>query len=108
MLTTASSVSSGGSAAQPTTRAYCAPEMFKGESKSTATDVYAFGVLMWEFLTCEVPFAENPSLIADLVKAGHRPPIPASLVSLPKPLLHCTTGTSPEGVCVCVCVCVWS
>ena len=79
VLTTASSVSSGGSAAQPTTRAYCAPEMFKGESKSTATDVYAFGVLMWEFSTCEVPFAENPSLIADLVKAGHRPPIPASL-----------------------------
>ena len=79
VLTTASAVSSGGSAAQATTRAYCAPEMFKGESKSTATDVYAFGVLMWEFLTCEVPFAENPSLIADLVKAGHRPPIPASL-----------------------------
>ena len=79
VLTTASSVSSGGSAAQATTRAYCAPEMFKGEPKSTATDVYAFGVLMWEFATCEVPFAENPSLIADLVKAGHRPPIPESL-----------------------------
>jgi serine/threonine protein kinase len=53
--------------------------MFHCEPKSTATDVYAFGVLMWEFSTCEVPFAENPSLIADLVKAGHRPPIPASL-----------------------------
>jgi serine/threonine protein kinase len=79
VLTTASSASSGGSAAQQTTRAYCAPEMFKGESKSTATDVYAFGVLMWEFLTCEVPFAENPSIIADIVLRGGRPPIPSPL-----------------------------
>ena len=44
VLTTAASVSSGSNAAQVTTRAYCAPELFKGEDKSTATDVYAFGV----------------------------------------------------------------
>ena len=34
---------------------------------------------MWEFLTCEVPFASNPSLIADLVKSGVRPRIPSPL-----------------------------
>ncbi len=79
VLTTAASVSSGGSAALGTTRAYCAPELFQGDDKSTATDVYAFGVLMWEFLTCEMPFASNPSLIADLVKSGVRPRIPSPL-----------------------------
>jgi serine/threonine protein kinase len=60
-----------------TTRAFCAPELFKGEDKSTATDMYAFGILMWEFATCDVPFAANPDLVGDQVKAGIRPPIPS-------------------------------
>jgi hypothetical protein len=77
VLTTASSMSSGGSSVQATTRAFCAPEMFKGETKSTATDVYAFGVLMWEFCTCEIPFAANPGLIDVLVLRGVRPAIPS-------------------------------
>ena len=77
VLSTASSMSSGGSSVQATTRAFCAPEMFKGEAKSPATDVYAFGVLMWEFATCEIPFAANPSLIDVLVLRGVRPAIPS-------------------------------
>jgi hypothetical protein len=78
VLTTASSVSSAG-AAQAATKAYEAPERMKGETKSTATDVYAFGVLMWEFLTCEVPFADHPGLIDTLVLRGVRPSIPSPL-----------------------------
>ncbi len=77
VLTTASSMSSGVSSVQSTTRAFCAPEMFKGEAKSIATDVYAFGVLMWEFCTCDMPFADNPGLIDVLVLRGVRPAIPS-------------------------------
>ncbi len=79
VLTTASSMSSAGGAAQAATKAYEAPERFKGEPKSTATDVYAFGVLMWEFATCEVPFADHPGLIDTLVLRGVRPLIPSPL-----------------------------
>jgi serine/threonine protein kinase len=78
VLTTASSMSSGCNLAKASsTRAFCAPELFKGEDKSTATDMYAFGVLMWEFATCEVPFAGCTDLIGDQVKSGIRPPIPS-------------------------------
>ncbi len=77
MLSTVSSVSSVGSLAKVTTRAFSAPELFKGESKSPATDMYAFGILLWEFAACDVPFADNPDLIADQVKAGVRPRIPS-------------------------------
>jgi hypothetical protein len=77
VLNTASSMSSCGTSAYATTRAFCAPEMLKGEVKSTATDLYAFGILMWEFSTCEVPFADHPGLISDLVLRGVRPRIPS-------------------------------
>jgi serine/threonine protein kinase len=40
VLTTASSMSSAGSATQAATKSYEAPERFKGEPKSTATDVW--------------------------------------------------------------------
>jgi serine/threonine protein kinase len=79
VLTTASSMSSASGAAQVATKAYEAPERFKGEPKSTATDVYAFGVLMWEFATCDVPFADHPGLIDTLVLRGVRPIIPLPL-----------------------------
>ena len=77
VLSTVSSVSSVGSLAKVATRAFSAPELFKGEPKSPATDMYAFGILLWEFAACDVPFADNPDLIADQVKAGVRPRLPS-------------------------------
>ncbi len=77
VLSTNSSVSSVGSLAKVATRAFSAPELFKGELKSPATDMYAFGIMLWEFATCDVPFADNPDLISDQVKAGIRPRIPS-------------------------------
>jgi serine/threonine protein kinase len=77
VLSTMSSISSPGGGARVTTRAFCAPELFKGEPKTTATDMYAFGIMMWEFATCDVPFADNPELISDLVLRGVRPRIPS-------------------------------
>ena len=80
LTTVASSASgaSGGNAAM--TLAWCAPELFSGGSKCAATDMYAFGVFMWECLTGNVPFHRvSPSLIGDQVKSGVRPALPPVL-----------------------------
>jgi serine/threonine protein kinase len=77
VLSTMSSMSSAGGAAKVSTRAFSAPERFKGEPKSNFTDMYAFGVMMWEFAACAVPFADDPDLISDQVLRGVRPRIPS-------------------------------
>ncbi len=63
-----------------TTRAWSAPELFTGGSKTTFSDMYAFGVFLWELMTCLVPFdGVAPDLIGDQVMRGVRPPIPSPL-----------------------------
>jgi hypothetical protein len=74
-IASSASAAGGGNAAM--TLAWCAPELFSGGSKSTATDVYAFGIFMWECYTGQVPFHRvSPSLIGDQVKSGVRPALP--------------------------------
>jgi serine/threonine protein kinase len=77
VLSTAFLVSSASGPSKVATRAFSAPELFKGEPKSPATDMYAFGILLWEFAACDVPFADNPDLICDQVLRGIRPRIPS-------------------------------
>ena len=80
MMATVTATASAGSGSMATTRAWSAPELFLSGSKTTFSDMYAFGIFMWELLTCLVPFHDiSPDLIGDRVKAGVRPCIPSPL-----------------------------
>jgi hypothetical protein len=71
------------------TPAYLSPEQISGEATSPATDVFAFGVLMYEYACGQHPFAA-PNELAQAARAlesspepldGHRPQLPPVLVA---------------------------
>ncbi len=51
------------------TPAYASPEQVQGGSITTATDVYALGVLLYELLTGQRPYQAKPNSLPDLLKA---------------------------------------
>lgn len=56
---------------------WISPEVLDGEEYSKSSDVYAFGVIMWEVLTGRIPWLEtNFAEIVSLVRDGARPQIP--------------------------------
>ena len=61
---------------------WSAPEVLSGQSASAASDVYAFGVILAELVTRQVPYAELGRSADEVERAivgrGYRPPLPAN------------------------------
>ena len=66
-----------GSSLAGTNPRWLAPELLTGESATHSSDVFAFGVTMWELMTWELPWMkDNPWSVAHTVGNGGRLPIP--------------------------------
>jgi serine/threonine protein kinase len=66
---------------------YMAPELIKGEPATPASDIYAFGCVIYECITGAPPFAHKSMLQVGLAHLGEEPPDPlASRPDLPKEL----------------------
>jgi serine/threonine protein kinase len=73
---------------------YMAPEIFQGQKYIKASDIYSFGMIMWEFMTGRRPFWDRNhdiELIIDICD-GLRPPIvtnaPDGYIELMKECRH--------------------
>jgi len=56
---------------------YVAPEIFQGKKYTVASDIYSFGMIMWEFMTGRRPFwnkIHDTELVVEICD-GLRPPI---------------------------------
>ncbi len=58
---------------------WMAPELLKGSNCSQKSDIYAYGMLLWELASRKRPFKGKPSaVIPTLIKDGNTPEIPTS------------------------------
>ena len=63
----------------PRTLAYASPEQVSGSARSTATDIYSLGVILYRLLTGTLPYPDGN--LADAIRKS--PPIPPSERGVP-------------------------
>lgn len=66
----------------PLTPAYAAPEQIRGEAATTATDIYALGVLLYETLTGLNPFQRAGASTGDVLRAVAEGEVPRPSICL--------------------------
>jgi eukaryotic-like serine/threonine-protein kinase len=68
------------SGGRPITPGYAAPEQLLGRAVTTATDIYALGIMLFELLSGERPFRQRPETRSAVEEAMARgdPPTPSS------------------------------
>lgn len=70
---------------------YIAPEQLAGAKASTATDVWALGVLLYEMLAGEMPFQSgNIGELCEKIKRGDYPPIESRNPAVPRAVAKIT------------------
>jgi serine/threonine protein kinase/ABC-type branched-subunit amino acid transport system substrate-binding protein len=58
--------------------AWTAPEILSGTEATPKIATYAFGIILWELLTRQLPYKnEHPIRIVTRILSGYRPPIPS-------------------------------
>ncbi|GBC09639.1 hypothetical protein RclHR1_00900025 [Rhizophagus clarus] len=81
---------------------YMAPELFRGQKYTTASDIYSFAMIMWEFMTGRRPFWDEDHDTELIIKIldGLRPPIvanaPEGYVELMKECWHSDPNKRPK------------
>jgi hypothetical protein len=65
------------------TPSYMAPEQVDGKAPTTAVDVWALGVLLFQLVTGRLPFEAGNRVAVIQAIATREPPLPSSLLSVP-------------------------
>ena len=79
-----------------TTR-WMAPEIYTDLKASKASDMYSFGIVVWELWTCEIPFdGQTPTQIMWNVFNGERPPIPDKVPLAMRELIELCWARDPH------------